>query len=63
MLIFYTSHNMFEVEQICDEVIFMNKGKIKMRGSPDEIKENLKQQNMEDVLSPNKEQWCPCMLA
>ena len=32
-----------------NEVIFMHKGKIKMRGSPREIMDSLKQENMEDV--------------
>lgn len=32
--ILFTSHNMAEVERICDEVIFLEKGKIVSRGAP-----------------------------
>jgi ABC-2 type transport system ATP-binding protein len=34
--ILFTSHNMAEVERICDEIIFLDKGKIISRGSPAE---------------------------
>ena len=32
--ILFTSHNMAEVERICDEVIFLDKGRIVSKGSP-----------------------------
>lgn len=32
--ILYTSHNMAEVERICDEVVFLDKGKVVSRGTP-----------------------------
>jgi ABC-2 type transport system ATP-binding protein len=32
--ILYTSHNMAEVERICDEIIFLDKGKVVSRGTP-----------------------------
>ncbi len=35
--ILYTSHNMQEIEEICDHVIFINKGKIREEGTPDEL--------------------------
>jgi ABC-2 type transport system ATP-binding protein len=47
--IFYTSHNMREVEEICDEVIFLHHGKIKTRTTPQQIMHALKTENMEDV--------------
>jgi len=47
--IFYTSHNMREVEELCDEVIFLHKGKIKARTTPDALMQSLKHDNMEDV--------------
>lgn len=34
----YTSHNMAEVEDMCDRVIFLQKGKIVKEGTPDELK-------------------------
>ncbi|MFH1368498.1 MAG: ABC transporter ATP-binding protein [Elusimicrobiota bacterium] len=47
--ILYTSHNMHEVEEICDEVIFLHHGKIKARTTPRELVRELKQKNMEEV--------------
>jgi ABC-2 type transport system ATP-binding protein len=47
--ILYTSHNMLEVEQICDEVIFLHRGRIKTRAAPREIMASLRRGNMEDV--------------
>lgn len=37
MTILYTSHNMHEVEEICDRIVFLNKGKIVISGTPLEI--------------------------
>lgn len=47
--ILYTSHNMREVEEICDEVIFLHRGKIKARTTPEGMVSELKQKNMEDA--------------
>ena len=47
--ILYTSHNMHEVEQLCDEVIFLHKGKIKAFGTPDKLIESLNKKDMENV--------------
>lgn len=35
--ILYTSHNMYEVETICDRIIFLHKGQIMAQGSADDI--------------------------
>ena len=32
--ILYTSHNMWEIEQIADKVVFVNNGKIAAQGTP-----------------------------
>lgn len=37
-----TSHNMWEVENLCNRVILINKGEIVSQGSPKELKEMLK---------------------
>lgn len=36
--VLYTSHNMFEVELVCDRVVLINKGKIVAEGTPEELK-------------------------
>lgn len=45
----YTSHNMQEVEQLCDRVIFLAKGRIVMQGSPAEIIRQSKSKSLEDL--------------
>ena len=47
--ILYTSHNMGEMEEICDRVIFMDRGRIAAIGSLQEIKEEFKTDNLEEV--------------
>ena len=45
----YTSHNMQEVEQMCDRVIFLAKGRIVMQGAPAEIIKSSKRSSLEDL--------------
>jgi ABC-2 type transport system ATP-binding protein len=45
----YTSHNMQEVEQMCDRVIFLATGRIVMQGSPAEIIKQSKSRSLEDI--------------
>ena len=56
MSILWTSHNMAEIEKVCDRVIFLNHGKIIAEGSPIEItnailKEERKEPDLEEVFS------------
>ncbi len=44
-----SSHNMLEVEAICDYVALINKGVIVAEGSPERLKENYGGRNLEDV--------------
>ena len=44
-----SSHNMLEVEQLCDRVALVNKGKIIVEGSPSELKSEHKAANLEEV--------------
>jgi ABC-2 type transport system ATP-binding protein len=45
----YTSHNMQEVEQMCDRVIFLAKGSIVMQGSPSEIIKQSETSSLEEL--------------
>ena len=45
----YTSHNMQEVEQMCDRVIFLAKGRIVMQGSPAKIIKQSKSRSLEEL--------------
>ena len=47
--ILYTSHNMRDIEEVCDRVIFLHKGKVVTEGTPKEIVERSEQNSLEDV--------------
>lgn len=54
MAVLYTSHNMWEIEEIADQVIFINHGKIIASGSPLELTQQVlklegKEPNLRDV--------------
>jgi ABC-2 type transport system ATP-binding protein len=46
-----SSHNMLEVEYLCDRVALVNKGKIVVEGEPAELKTKYKSQNLEEVFA------------
>jgi ABC-2 type transport system ATP-binding protein len=45
----YTSHNMRDVEEVCDRVLFMHKGRIIAEGTPEQVKNQFNQTSLEDV--------------
>ena len=47
--ILYTSHNMRDIEEVCDRVIFLHKGKIITEGTPSQIVESARSASLEDV--------------
>ena len=47
--ILLASHNMSEVERLCDDVILLQKGKVFERGSPRELIERFGREDMEEV--------------
>jgi ABC-2 type transport system ATP-binding protein len=46
-----SSHNMLEVEHICDQVTLINKGIIVAEGKPKELKEKYESANLEEVFA------------
>ncbi|RLG08925.1 MAG: multidrug ABC transporter ATP-binding protein [Thaumarchaeota archaeon] len=46
-----SSHNMLEVEYICDRVAFIDDGKIIMEGKPEELKDEFRAENLEEVFA------------
>jgi ABC-2 type transport system ATP-binding protein len=44
--VLFTSHNMNEVHQVCDRVIFLRKGKIVAKGKPEELAAKAKSTNL-----------------
>lgn len=49
LTVLYTSHNMKEMEEISDRILFLNKGKIISAGTPRDVLEDFKEKNLEDV--------------
>jgi ABC-2 type transport system ATP-binding protein len=47
--IIYTSHNMRDVEEVCDRVLFMHKGRIIAEGTPQQVIEKFQQKSLEEV--------------
>ncbi len=47
--ILYTSHNMKEMQEISDRIVFLDKGEIIACGTPNEIIQNFEEENLEDV--------------
>ena len=47
--ILYTSHNMRDIEEVCDRVIFLHKGKIVCEGTPSDIVARSKGSTLEDI--------------
>ncbi len=47
--ILYTSHNMRDIEEVCDRVIFLHKGKVVTEGTASEIVAKSQQSSLEDV--------------
>lgn len=46
-----SSHNMLEVEYLCDRVSFINKGKIVIEGKPQDLKTKYSSENLEEVFA------------
>ena len=47
--VLYTSHNMSEIEEICNRVVFINKGKITNIGTPKELIKKYGRKDMNEV--------------
>lgn len=45
----YTSHNMRDVEEVCDRVLFLHKGRIIAKGTPQQVIERFNQKSLEEV--------------
>jgi ABC-2 type transport system ATP-binding protein len=45
----YTSHNMRDVEEVCDRVLFLHKGRIIAEGTPQQVIEKFRQKSLEEV--------------
>jgi ABC-2 type transport system ATP-binding protein len=47
--ILWTSHNMYEVESVCDRVLFLSHGKILLEGDPRRLPAEHGKRNLEEL--------------
>lgn len=47
--VLWTSHNMYEVEEVCDRVLFLSRGKILLEGNPKTLPGEHGKQNLEEL--------------
>jgi len=47
--ILWTSHNMYEVEEVCDRVLFVSRGRILLEGDPKKLPEEHGSHSLEDL--------------
>ena len=47
--VLWTSHDMYEVEEMCDRVLFISHGKVILEGSPRELPKRFDKKNLEEL--------------
>jgi ABC-2 type transport system ATP-binding protein len=47
--ILWTSHNMYEVEEVCDRVLFLSRGKLLLQGNPQRLPHEHGVRNLEEL--------------
>jgi len=47
--VLWTSHNMYEVEEVCDRVLFLSRGRILLEGNPKTLPEEHGKHTLEDL--------------
>ena len=47
--ILYTSHNMRDIEEVCDRILFLHEGRILAEGTAEEIKSRFEGKDLDDV--------------
>ena len=47
--ILWTSHDMLEIEAVCDRVLFISHGKILLTGKPGELPQKFGKKNLEEL--------------
>jgi ABC-2 type transport system ATP-binding protein len=45
----YTSHNMRDIEEVCDRVLFLHNGRLMTEGTPAQVIEQFRTRNLEEV--------------
>ena len=47
--ILYTSHNMRDIEEVCDRLVFLHRGKVLAEGTPGEVHARFHRESLEDL--------------
>ena len=47
--VLWTSHNMYEVQQVCDRVLFLSRGRILLQGDPKTLPHDFGKENLEEL--------------
>ena len=47
--VLWTSHNMYEVDEVCDRVLFLSHGKILLAGNPRQLPSDYGKDNLEEL--------------
>jgi ABC-2 type transport system ATP-binding protein len=45
----YTSHNMRDIEEVCDRLLFLHNGRLMTEGTPAHVIEQFRTRNLEEV--------------
>jgi ABC-2 type transport system ATP-binding protein len=45
----YTSHNMRDIEEVCDRVLFLHNGRLMAAGTPAQVIEQFRTRSLEEV--------------
>ncbi|MGD2250869.1 MAG: ABC transporter ATP-binding protein [Candidatus Methanofastidiosia archaeon] len=60
--VLWTSHNLYEIEEICDRIAMINKGQIVFLGSPEDIKrEGIEHEKITLVVESGESHWFSSM--
>ncbi|MGH7072567.1 MAG: ABC transporter ATP-binding protein, partial [Acetobacteraceae bacterium] len=58
--VLWTSHNMYEVEEVCDRVLFLSHGRILLEGNPRTLPREHGRRSLEELfISVAREPWTP----
>lgn len=49
MTMLYTSHNMRDIEEVCDRILFLHNGRLLTQGTPEQVKAQFGSQSLEEV--------------
>jgi ABC-2 type transport system ATP-binding protein len=47
--VLWTSHNMYEVQEVCDRVLFLSRGRILLEGDPQSLPQEHGKQTLEEL--------------